>query len=60
MQRNIIVTDLTRFTNKNIVCTAGIDPNDGQCIRPMPYLPSSECRRLKILPGAPEPVAGGH
>jgi hypothetical protein len=52
MQRTIIVTDFTRFTKKDIVCTAGIDPKDGQCIRPMPYLQSSECKRLKILPGA--------
>ncbi|AMV19047.1 hypothetical protein VT03_14245 [Planctomyces sp. SH-PL14] len=52
MTREIIVTDLTRFTNGNIVCTAGVDSATGMCIRPMPYLPTSECVRLNILPGA--------
>jgi hypothetical protein len=42
MQRTIIVTDLTRFSNKDIVRTSGIDPGNGECIRPIPYLPSSE------------------
>lgn len=50
MQR-IIVTDLTRFSNQQSVCIAGININTKQCIRPMPYLPISECQRLKILPG---------
>jgi len=49
---NIIITDLTHFDNKDIVCTAGISTVTGQCIRPMPYLPIRECERLKILPGA--------
>lgn len=49
--REIIITDLTRFSNQEIVCIAGIDLNSGQCIRPMPYLPTSECKRLNILPG---------
>jgi hypothetical protein len=48
----IIVTDLTRFQNDGIVCTAGIDLTSGKCIRPMPYIPTSECKRLNILPGA--------
>lgn len=48
----IIVTDLTRFGNKDIVCTAGIDIETGRCIRPMPYLKMSECKRLNILPGS--------
>lgn len=52
MKRTIIVTDLTRFSNQKIVCTAGIDTTTGECIRPMPYLKDSECKRLKILPGA--------
>ncbi len=52
MKRTIIVTDLTRFANQTTVCTAGIDTVTGECIRPMPYLKDSECRRLKILPGA--------
>lgn len=48
----IIVTDLSRFSNPDIVCIAGIDTESGKCIRPLPYLPISECRRLNILPGA--------
>jgi hypothetical protein len=52
MKRQIIVTDLTRFSNKTIVCTAGIDSHTGECIRPMPYLKSTKCAELNILPGA--------
>ncbi len=52
MNRIIIVTDLTRFNKPEIVCTAGIDEDSGECIRPMPYLALSECQRLNILPGA--------
>lgn len=48
----IIITDLTRFSNQDIVCTAGINPITNECIRPLPYLPIKECRRLNILPGA--------
>lgn len=49
----IIITDLTRFGKGNDkVCTAGIDPESGRCIRPMPYLKYTRCRELNILPGA--------
>lgn len=41
MQRQIIITDLTRFKNEEIVCTAGIDYNAKKCIRPLPYLSRS-------------------
>jgi len=52
MKRSIIITDLTRFKAGNPnVCTAGIDRETGECIRPMPYLPFTECTRLGILPG---------
>jgi hypothetical protein len=52
MKRSIIITDLTRFKPGNPdVCTAGIDRATGECIRPMPYLPFTECMRLGILPG---------
>ncbi|HAB16479.1 MAG TPA: hypothetical protein DCE44_08515 [Verrucomicrobiales bacterium] len=52
MKRSIIITDLTRFKAGNPhVCTAGIDRQTGECIRPMPYLPFTECTRLGILPG---------
>lgn len=48
----IIITDLTRFSNREILCTAGIDTNTGQCIRPMPYLDANRCKELNMLPGA--------
>ncbi len=48
----LIVTDLTRFHNQDIVCIAGIDPKTGRCIRPLPYLKVSRCIRENILPGA--------
>jgi hypothetical protein len=49
---DIIITDLTRFENPEILCTAGINPETNECIRPMPYLQKNECGRLNILPGA--------
>jgi hypothetical protein len=49
---DIIVTDLTRFAKEDIVCMAGIEVKSKQCIRPLPYPPKSECKRLKLLPGA--------
>jgi hypothetical protein len=52
MKRRLIVTDLTRFSNKQIVCTAGVDVQTGECIRPMPYLAAADCQKLNILPGA--------
>jgi hypothetical protein len=52
MKRTIIVTDLTRFSKPEKVCTAGIDPKNGECIRPMPYILSTSCAKLNILPGA--------
>src|SRR5438552_9579734 len=52
MKRSIIITDLTRFSPGNPkVCTAGIDPATRECIRPMPYLPFTECSRLGMFPG---------
>jgi len=48
----IIITDLTRFKNPEIVCIAGIDEDSSECIRPMPYITLSECHRLNVLPGA--------
>jgi hypothetical protein len=49
---DLIVTDLTRFAKDDIVCIAGTDLKSKQCIRPLPYLPKAECKRLKLLPGA--------
>ena len=52
MKRTLIITDLTRFSaGKPTVCIAGIDRETGECIRPIPYLPFTECTRLDILPG---------
>jgi len=48
---NIIVTDLTRFSNPDKVCIAGIDIETGKCIRPLPYLSIAECEKLHVLPG---------
>lgn len=48
----IIITDLTRFSRNDIVCTAGINPANNECVRPLPYLLTDKCRRLNILPGA--------
>jgi len=48
----IIITDLTRFSNEEIVCVAGINPETNRCIRPMPYLQTATCQKYKILPGA--------
>ena len=50
--RTVIISDLTRFTNKDIVCTAAIDVATGECLRPMPYLTRECCKRLNIQPGA--------
>ena len=47
----IVITDLTRFSNPEIVCIAGINPETNKCIRPLPYIKLSECKRLNILPG---------
>ncbi len=48
----IIITDLTRFANKDMVCIAGINPETNECIRPMPYIQKTSCQKLNILPGA--------
>lgn len=48
----IVVTDLTKFHNKDILCLAGLDPVGHECIRPLPYLQCSYCLRNQILPGA--------
>ncbi len=50
--KKIIITDLTRFVNREILCTAGIDTDTGACIRPMPYLNANRCKELNMLPGA--------
>lgn len=47
-----VVTDLTRFSNQEIVCTAVVNAESGECLRPMPYLQSSRVEELNIHPGA--------
>jgi hypothetical protein len=49
--RKIIITDFTRFSKKEILCTAGIEVGTDECIRLMPYLQTSKCRELNMLPG---------
>ncbi len=48
----LIVTDLTRFSNNDIVCIAGIEIKSRQCVRPLPYVEKSKCIKLKLVPGA--------
>lgn len=52
MKCTIIVTDLTRFSTKEKVCLAGIDPETGILIRPMPYMNQADCVKNMILPGS--------
>lgn len=47
----MVVTDLTKFNNQGLVCTAGTDTESGVCIRPMPYLSRDFCRDRAIVPG---------
>ena len=50
--RKVIVTDLTRFGTSEKLCTAVVDANTGECLRPMPYLSSARCAELNMHPGA--------
>jgi hypothetical protein len=50
--KTYILTDLTRFSKPDKVCIALIDPMNGQCFRPIPYLTSKACAKLGIQPGA--------
>lgn len=51
--KTYILTDLTRFKKGNPnVCVAVIDPENGQCLRPMPYLSVDSCAKLNVQPGA--------
>ncbi|MFH1428941.1 MAG: hypothetical protein ABIH39_04275, partial [Candidatus Margulisiibacteriota bacterium] len=54
----IIITDITKFKNEELVCTAGIDTETNDCIRPLkcisgqnPYLTRDYCIKNNILPG---------
>lgn len=50
--REVVVTDLTRFSQEEHVCIAVIDLQTGECLRPMPYLKTVKCKELGIHPGA--------
>ncbi|RFC38653.1 MAG: hypothetical protein DID89_2727548343 [Candidatus Nitrotoga sp. CP45] len=52
----IVVTDLTRFQNQELLCLAGLTEDGQQCIRPLSaskpgYLSFTMCKKLNILPG---------
>lgn len=52
----IVVTDLTRFSNKEILCLAGVTEDGMECIRPLKttspgYLTYDQCKNLNVLPG---------
>jgi hypothetical protein len=53
----IVVTDLTRFSNRDIVCLAGINVQTGHCVRPLTstapgYLAFADVKKHRILPGS--------
>jgi hypothetical protein len=55
----IIITDLTRFQKPEIACLAGIDPQTGQCVRPMrsvgnglDYFQFESVKKHKVIPGS--------
>ncbi|CAJ0695133.1 hypothetical protein LMG19089_01459 [Ralstonia edaphis] len=56
---DMIVTDLTRFNNREHLCMAGLALDDNRCIRPLlpynggapGYLTYAECQEKDILPG---------
>jgi hypothetical protein len=48
---DIVVTDFTKFHNKDIVCIAGLNPSSIECIRPMPYITCSSCLKYDVVPG---------
>jgi len=50
--RKVIVTDLTRFNYEEEVCTAVVDLDSGECLRPRPYLKTAKCAKLNMHPGA--------
>jgi hypothetical protein len=56
---DIIITDLTRFGNRDYLCVAGLTLDGKQCIRPLKnfngkdpaYLTYDGCRKHNVLPG---------
>lgn len=49
--RRLMVTDITRFSTREKVCTAAIDVETGECLRPMPYFEFDWCVANNIHPG---------
>ncbi len=47
----IIVTDLTHFNRPNTVCIAGIDIDNHNCVRPLPYFTPQQVQQHNIQPG---------
>ena len=52
----IVVTDLTRFHNRDLLCLAGLTEDGQECIRPLlttspGYLTFAKCKELNVLPG---------
>jgi hypothetical protein len=52
--RQIVITDVTHFNNKGLVCVAGIDINTGECLRPISpnYLSPQDLQKLNIQAGS--------
>lgn len=50
--REVIITDLTRFSTDEFVCIAVIDRKTGECFRPLPYITNENCKNLDMHPGA--------
>lgn len=50
--KEYIVTDLTRFQNDEKVCTAILDSETGECLRPLPYFSFAQCKKINMHPGA--------
>lgn len=53
---DIIITDLTRFSNRGLLCTAGLTLDGTTCIRPLLPYPDSyfsyeDCKTNNVLPG---------
>ncbi len=55
----LVVTDLTRFSNRDKVCLAGIDLDTGACIRPLvekngknDYISFDGVKEHKVIPGS--------
>ncbi len=54
--KKIVVTDLTRFSDRSIACLAGLDTSTGECIRPLGqgrhYFQYENLKKLNVQPGS--------